>query len=226
MKTKKASISPRKPKYYIKRTVILLLILFGVYAAADQILFQVQKAQYVAAAEQYAQDKEALNNIPPKIWAKGTDQIVAYQKKRMDAFYKKYPSKHSIEDVNYYLQYLKTGLRSGSRWEEYKVQELELVSAWKSPLESCANIRISYAVHVPCDVGKPVLLMESGMLAGRNSGEGKHIETAYCKVDYRVTAGKWVPVQNQSFCIENAGGGSSNVKEDKAPPKDKHPLAP
>lgn len=224
MKTKKESNAPRKPKYYIKRAVILLLILFGVYAAADQILFQVQKAQYVAVAEQYAQDEENLNNIPPKIWAKGTDQIVAYQKKRMDAFYKKYPSKYSIEDVNDYLQFLETGLRSGSRWEEYKMQELELVSAWKSPLESCAHIRLSYAVHVPCDAGKPVLLMQDSMLAGTNSGEGKHIETDYYKADYRVTAGKWIPVQNQSFDIEGAGGSSSNVKDGKAPPKDAHPV--
>lgn len=173
-----------------KKTVIVVLLalafVVSVYAGADQIHFQSQKAEYISAAKQYASDLVSADNITNADCEKGTVWILANQKKKRAALFRKYSRRSEPDRTSSYLKELSDKLSKGWKWHDERVEDIQAVSAWKSPFGRNAHITLLYSAAVQCDSGGAVVY--EGNVASLKSENGRAgIMRTYSRNDFLVS---------------------------------------
>lgn len=196
---------PKTLKTISARILLLLLLLFGVYAAVDQIIFQFRKAEYVAAAKQYARENAAVNTISPEKWRQGTDAVLADQKERIRLLNQKYAEPEDSNRSGLYLDSLEERVKSGWKWGDCQIEDITMVSAWKSPLEWAAHVTLSYSVTVPAVTGGIVYYINSSAFAKCFMDQGQKVFQEYWRNDYSV-------LKADGYQIHCTGSSSSNQK--------------
>lgn len=193
MKVKK---HPGKKKIFLS-VLISLLVLFGVYAGIDQIVFQNRKADDIAAAKQFVMDNAAVNNITKQQTEMSTDDIISSQKNKIKQFVQKYPTRPEFDPWSLYVQKLEERLADGWKWHEVKISDLQEVSAWKSPFEAGSHIVLSYTMTISCDSGGVVFVEDSSDVCEEELSTDHTIREYMCN-EYLVSGSSVRAISTQS----------------------------
>lgn len=186
-----------------------LIVLFGIYAGIDQIIFQSRKAEYVAAVKQYVSDVVAANSITQDEEKKGSDWIAANQKKKMNLLRQKYLQDSKSDITAVYLQTLEKDLANGWKWHGGQIEDVK-ESAWKSPFQREAHVTLTYSVTVPCDSGGVVWYTDD--VEEMEVEKGQHTIKNYYDNEYTVSG--WE--QKHIECVFTKGSNQKELSENSS----------